>query len=92
MQRVVCMLLLFSYLFTYMLENLGLESKTSTFSGQIMMIFITVLLVAGARLCLEEDGRQDNLEAAMEETTENIENNPPAYDDVLGLEEKICPS
>ena len=57
--------ILFSYLFTYMLESLGLDPQTSTFSGQIMIIVIILLLVAGARLGLEEDCRQDNVEAAL---------------------------
>ena len=57
-----------------------------------MIMVIILLLAAGVRLCLEEYGRQDNLEAAMDETTEDIENNPPPYDDVLDQEEKTCPS
>ena len=38
------------------------------------------------------DGRQDNVEAAMDETTKDIDDDPPAYVDVLDQEEKTCPS
>ena len=82
---------LFSYFLTYLRETLGLDPQTSTSLGQMLIIVIILLLAAGVRLCIDEDGSQDNLEAAMDETTEDIENNPPAYDDVLDKEEKTCP-
>ena len=38
------------------------------------------------------DGGEDNVEAAMNETTNGIEDDPPGYDDVLDQDEKSCPS
>ena len=85
-------LLVLCYRFSCLLVTLGLDHKTSIFTGQVMFGVIILGIGAGVRRCGAVDGGEDNVEAAMNETTNGIEDDPPGYDDVLDQDEKSCPS
>ena len=93
---LLVILAVLSYLFIYLLVILGLDPKYSVSCGQMLFILLFVisvlLVVAGVRFCCSEVECEDNLEAVVIETSDDKETGPPAYEDVLQLEEKACPS
>ena len=57
-----------------------------------MLLVVIILVIADNFSNQRDDKFQDDLEAASDKSSQDDENIPPAYEDVIEHEDKTCPS